>query len=232
MKKKILIIVAVIIVIAVIAIGYMVISDMGQEKKLNAELEEISTLVNAQEMDVEQIEEKLNRTVTNGDYAIVENAFKQYLSDNFNNIIRISEILNDEKIVENLTAENYEEDGPDFVETKAYISETKQELEDCKAKYVEFFTEKKAMSYITDKGLDEYYIEYYKNEVVGDIESANSTDEVEASIDEVISILDVTDDVIDFLIENKDNWQIEDDVLVFDNESLSNQYDELIAQLQ
>lgn len=231
MKKTILIIIAIIVVIVLTVFGYMVFSDIRQEQKLNEELEEISTLVNAEQLDINKINEKLDRTVTTGDYAVVEKAFKQYLSDNFDNMIKISEIIEDDRIVNCLTAENYKEDGPEFEETKAYIESTKKELQECKGKYINFFTEEKAMSYINDKGLDSYYIDYYKSEFVGDIELDNDSKEVENSIDEIISVLDITEEVINFLSENKDFWKIEDDMIVFDNDNMSAQYDELVAQL-
>lgn len=231
MKKKILIALLIIIVLIIGVIAYFLISDLKQEEKLISEINELDNLVNAQEINIEQIKEKLNKIETRGDYATVEKAFKQYLSDNFDNIIKISEILNDEKLVNILTAKNYQEDGPDFITTKEYITNTRQELEERKLAYTEFFTEEKAMSYINDKGLDSYYIDLYKNEIVGDIESANDTSEVENSIDEIISILNKSEEVINFLVENKNNWKIENDTIVFNNNNLADQYDELISQL-
>ena len=231
MKKKILIALLIIIVLIIGVIAYFLISDLKQEEKLISEINELDNLVNAQEINIEQIKEKLNKIETRGDYATVEKAFKQYLSDNFDNIIKISEILNDEKLVNILTAKNYQEDGPDFITTKEYITNTRQELEERKLAYTEFFTEEKAMSYINDKGLDSYYIDLYKNEIVDDIESANDTSEVENSIDEIISILNKSEEVINFLVENKNNWKIENDTIVFNNNNLADQYDELISQL-
>ena len=57
------------------------------------------------------------------------------------------------KITTLLTVENYESDGKDFTESKEYITNTRETLEECKAKYTEFLTEEKAMSYINDKGI-------------------------------------------------------------------------------
>ena len=231
MKKQIWIPLLVVIVIVIGVIGYFVISDLGQEEKLMTELDELNTLVNSENIDMNQIKERLNRVVTKGDYATVEKAFKQYLSDSFDNAIRISEILNDEKITQSLTAENYKEDGPDFVATKEYLTNTKQELNERKTNYEGFFTEEKAMSYINDKGLDSYYTDLYRNELVGDIESEDVADEVEPAIDEIIAILDKTEQIINFLSEHKDDWQIEDDNIVFTTENLSEQYNTLISEL-
>ena len=140
MKKKVLIAILIIIVIAIAVVGYFVFSDMIQEDKLKTELSELQQLVNTENIDMDAINSRLDRTVTTGDYAVVENAFKSYLRDNFDNSIQIAEILNDEKITTLLTVENYESDGKDFTESKEYITNTRETLEECKAKYTEFLT--------------------------------------------------------------------------------------------
>ena len=58
MKKKILVAILIIIVIAIGVIGYFVISDMGQEDKLKTELTEISDLANADSIDINAINER------------------------------------------------------------------------------------------------------------------------------------------------------------------------------
>ena len=231
MKKKVLIAVLIIIVIALVVIGYFVFSDMMQEDKLKTELTEIYQLTNAETIDMDAINERLNRTITKGDYAVVEEAFKSYLKDNFDNSIEIANILNDEKITSLLTVENYKEDGKDFTESKSYITTTKATLENCKEKYTEFLTEEKAMSYINDKGLDSYYTDLYKEEFVGDMETSESDGIVESSIDEVISILNTSEEILNLLSENQDSWEIDGEIIVFSSESLSDEYNELVDAL-
>ena len=231
MKKKILIIIAIIIIIALGTIGYIVFTDIKQEEKLMTELNEISDLVNSENINMDDVNQRLDRIVTTGDYAIVEDSFKSYLRENFDNTMQIAEILNDEKIVNILTAQNYKEDGKDFVNTKEYIKTTREKLENCKTKYVEFFTEEKAMSYINNKGLDSYYIDLYKEEFVGDIENTGDTKTVEDSINEIIEILNISEETINLLSENKNSWEIQGENIVFSNDSLSEKYDELINSL-
>lgn len=231
MKKKILIVLLIIIVIALIGVGYFVFSDMQQEDKLKTELSELNQLVNAENIDMDAINERLDRRITTGDYEKVEDAYKSYLKDNFNNSIQIANILNDEKITTLLTVENYKEDGKDFTESKEYITNTRTTLEDCKNKYTEFLTEDKAMSYINDKGLDSYYTDLYRNEFIGDMSSATQDTTVQNSIDEVIGILNTSEEVLNLLSENQDSWEIDGEKISFNSESLSNQYDELINSL-
>lgn len=231
MKKKILIAILIIIVIAIAIVGYFVFSDMMQEDKLKTELSELQQLVNTENIDMDAVNERLDRTITSGDYAQVENAFKSYLRENFDNSIQIANILNDEKITTLLTVENYESDGKDFTESKEYITNTRETLEECKAKYTEFLTEEKAMSYINDKGLDSYYTDLYKNEFIGDMSSASQDTTVQNSIDEVITILNTSEEVLNLLSENQNSWEIDGENISFNSESLSNQYDELVKSL-
>ena len=231
MKKKVLIVLLIIIVIAIAVVGYFVFSDMMQEDKLKTELSELQQLVNTENIDMDAVNERLDRTITSGDYAQVENAFKSYLRENFNNSIEIANILNDEKLTNLLTVENYESDGKDFTESKEYITNTRETLEECKAKYTEFLTEEKAMSYINDKGLDSYYTDLYKEEFVGDMSSASQDTTVQDSIDEIIKLLNTSEKVLNLLSENQNSWELNGENIVFDNQNLSNQYDELINSL-
>ena len=231
MKKKVLIVLLIIIVIALVGVGYFVFTDMQQEEKLKTELSELNDLVNAENIDMDAVNEKLDRRITTGDYEKVEDAYKSYLRDNFDNSIQIANILNDEKITTLLTVENYESDGKDFTESKKYITNTRTTLEDCKNKYTEFFTEDKAMSYINGKGLDSYYTDLYRNELMGDMDLASQDTTVQDSIDELISILNTSEQVLNLLSENQNAWEIEGEKIVFNSESLSNEYDELINSL-
>ena len=147
MKKKILIGVCILSVLIVGIIGYVVVKDLKQEEKLKNELEELSVLVNEENIDVDKVKDMLNRTVTTGDYKVVETSFKEYLSDAFDSVFQMIDILNSDRLVSILSVENYQNDGPNFIETKAYITETKTKLEELKNSYYSFLTEEKAMSY-------------------------------------------------------------------------------------
>lgn len=231
MKKKIFITIAIVVAIILIGIGYFIFKDLKQEEMLRAELEEISVLVNEESPDVDKIKTKLNTTVTTGDYAIVEKAFKQYLTDSFSNIIEMVNVLEDKKLTKSLTVENYKSDGPDFVETKKYIAETKAKLEQCKKDYNEYLTEEKAMSYVNGKDLDSYYMELYKNEIVGNIEEEQKDKTVENSINDIIELLNNSEEVINFLVKNKGNWKIEGENILFASQKLIDEYNSLLGKI-
>ena len=232
MKKKILIGVCILSVLIVGIIGYVVVKDLKQEEKLKNELEELSVLVKEENIDVDKVKDMLNRTVTTGDYKVVETSFKEYLSDTFDSVFQMIDILNSDRLVSILSVENYQNDGPNFIETKAYITETKTKLEELKNSYYSFLTEEKAMSYIENKGLDSYYVDLYKEEYVGDMKTANEDKTVEDSINQIIELLNVSEEVINFLTENSSSWHIEEDLVVFDTDELSNRYLDLINKIK
>ena len=140
--------------------------------------------------------------------------------------------LDDEKIEKSLTAENYKEDGPEFTETKKYLAETKQSLEDGKNKFYELLTEDGAMKYIKEQNVDSYYEDIYNQEIKGYINlEENQNDTVKDAINDVIDVLTVSEKIINFLSENKGSWEIEDNSIVFDTQKLSDEYDKLVSEI-
>lgn len=234
MKKKVIIIVTVVIVVLAIIIGgfaYFVSSGLKQEEKLTAEMNELNEFVDKEDYDKNAVKERLDRVITKGDYAIVEKACKQYLSDISVIGQKIADILSDDSISELLSTENYKTDGPEFSNTKKYIIETKQSLVELKSNYSELLTEDKIMSYITNKELNSYYTDLYRKELIGDLESEKNDKTVDNAINSVISLLDNIEKIIDFLIANKNDWHIEGENIVFNSNSSLNKYNELLENL-
>ena len=228
MKKKIIIIIAIIVAIFIGIVTYFVINDLNQENKLRDEISYLDELINSENID--KINEVLDRNVTKDDYQKVEKAYKLYLSESFNVVLTITNILEDEKLTNILTVSNYEKDGPDFVVSKEYLETTKEVLGDSKTNYYTQLDEEKALSYLDTNQLDSYYIDLYK-ELLGDIESESSNQTVANSIDDIISIIDISLEALDFLSENRNSWIIKDEQIVFNNQSLTDEYNEIISKL-
>ena len=74
-KSKIILIIAIVVILAIIAIfAYSIVSELGQENKLNEEMNEISTIIASNDYTEEEINQRLDERVTDGDYGKVENA--------------------------------------------------------------------------------------------------------------------------------------------------------------
>lgn len=231
-KKKIIFIVIGIIILILLGIfGYMVVDEMNQTNKLIVEVDEISQMFNQTSIDYDEIEKRLATNISKGDYLVVEKAVKQYLSDSLASMKELQEIVDDDRITTLLTIENYSEDGPDFVNTKEYIQNTTTTLENLKNEFISYTTQEKMDEYISDKGLDEYYMELYNELMGGDKIMQSDIEELESSLDSIINMLNNTETVIDFLIENKDSWQVQGENIMFFSNELVNEYNELTSNV-
>lgn len=230
MKKKILIAVAVIAILVIGVIAFFVISDLQQEAKFNDEMLALEEIMNADELDFDAIYAKTDVIVTKGDYGVVEEAIKNYIKDTSFIAEKIIDTMNSEEFGTILTIENFEKDGKEFTESKEFITTTRETLEQCKEEYEQQFSEEKMMSYINDKGLDEYYVELYKNQIATVSEEDNQT--VQESIDQVIDLLDKVEDAIDYLIENEDDWNIINGSLMFLDQDKLDEYQEILSKIE
>ena len=233
MKKAIIGVIIAIVLVAVVGIGILVVKDFKQEDTLRQEMLEFENLTRAENIDFDKIDQKIREIKTTGDYGVLEKAMKDYLADVVNVTVSIADILNDERIINALTPENYVEDGPDFVQTKQFLEEAKEKMEQYKTEVLKLLSNEGAMSYIENKNLDDYYIDLYKEIALSEdtaIEEDNA--ELEASLDEAMSVIDTESQVINFLAENKSGWEIQGENIVFNSEALQNQYDELVSQIQ
>lgn len=230
-KKNIFIIIGVVILLLLVPIIYGVVKDLKQEDTLKKELDTLYEVTNKEPIDRNEVNKILDRTVTtSSDYKKVEIAYKKYTRDCFSILTDIMDVLEDNRLVEVLTAENYQQDGKDFTETKKYLKETKEKLQRVIKNYNEYFTEEKAMSYL-DKNLDSYYKDFYKDEVVGNLDKTKEDDEVISSINDLITLIDQETDVINFLVTNKDAWTIEDSAISFTTDDLIDAYNNLIGKI-
>ena len=89
------------------------------------------------------------------------------------------------------------------------------------------------MSYIENKDLDQYYIDLYKEIALSEDTALDEDNaEIEKSLNEASQILKTETEIINFLSENKENWEVQGDNIVFNSEALTNQYNEYVSQLQ
>ena len=232
MKKVIIGVIIAIVLVIVVGIGILVVKDFRQEDILRQEMLEFENLTRAENIDLDQIDQKIREIKTTGDYGVLEKAMKDYLADVVNASVSIADVLNDERIVNTLTPQNYTDDGPDFVQTKQFLEEAKGKIQQYKTEVLKLLTNEGAMSYIENKNLDQYYIDLYKEIALSEDTALEAdTADLETSLNEVTKILDIETQVINFLSENKNGWEIQGENIVFNSEALQNQYNEYINQL-
>ncbi len=224
MKRK-WIIIGVSIFLALLLILFVaVILDFKTEDVLEDEIEEVVLQMNRGNDSL--VYKLLNRTVCDDDYKTVEKQAKLYLKDLYSNMTGIKEIINDDELVMVLSYDNYVKDGKDFSVTYNYLLSTINKLKKYRNNCKKLMTNEGKYSYIKDKKIDDYYKEYFMDEVLDD------DDEYDLSfLDEVIDLVNDEKDVIDFLVSCKDSWNLKDGRIVFNDNDLNRKYQELLAEV-
>ena len=204
MKNKITIIGIIIIFAIVGVIGYFAMTDLMQGVTLRKEVNTISKL------DVTK--DDIDMTIkTKGDYAVVEKTIKEYMNTYGTNCKQLKNILDDETIAKILTAENYKNDGKEFVASKEYIAKTKSEFNERINTLIEMSTEEKMMKAIEEKQLESSYVDLYKELMLGDeikVDLQEIVQTLEEASKNINNILETQEKVIELLVNNKEKWNI------------------------
>lgn len=234
MNKSLKIFLNIAIIVAIGLIAFLVIRNFMTDGKVQREIKELYDLIyNSDAYDLEAIYNKLDDVVSDGAYAIVEIVAKNYLSDVFDKLLELEEIINDDGMNNILTVENYQEDGPNFTDTNEYLTEMKQKVLNLEATMLDDFEVNTIMSYIVNEDLEESYIDLYGTLEFAKENNINKNKEnIENAVDSFVSRIEGMENVIYFLTENKNEWEITDDMIVFDDTSLSNEYNDMISSIR
>lgn len=237
-KKGVLIAIIIAVIVIVIAIGCIAVyiaKGFSQELAIKNQIQEIDQMTSdIQTINLEDFNKKTDTIVTTGNYAIVEQAVKQYIKDSINYTLEINSLLQDDTMANLVTAENYQTDGPDFTETTRYITESKTKLEEAKNEFSNMFTEEKIMSYINGKTDNQKFIDLYKEVAIGnqtELIPQEELDTVNSSLDAIINILNIEQEMIDLLKNNSGKWQVQNDMVMFDSNDLLIKYNALVGRL-
>ncbi len=226
LKRNVVIIMIALIVVILGVIGYILITDLKQEDILREEIKPLA--------DKDLTKDNFNSGVkTKGDYAVVEEAIKDYLDEYAKTLQSISKISEAKELTNMLTASNYQNDGPDFVQSKAFIAKTREELNNSVNKLTEMSSPEAVKKNIEDKKLDEYYTELYTelmNNII-DTKFATATENIKATNEKLTTLLNGEEAVLNLLIQNKGKWDIQNDKIVFRETATISQYNELTKKL-
>ena len=228
-KKRNIIIGAVVgvVLLIIVFIGYIVMGDLKQEEILRNEIKIIS------EKDVTK--DRYNIPIkTKDDYAVVEKAIKEYLDEYAVTLQNVMKIIEDEAIVNMLTADNYQKDGPDFKTSKEFLTTTKKSLSEGLTKLSDMTSTERIMKKIEDKKLDPYYNDLYKELMLNGVAEKDfqtAQQYLKTAGDQMNNLLDVEEKVIDLLVVNKGKWKIENGKIVFQETATLNKYNELVQKI-
>lgn len=227
MKKKMIVIGAILVLIVLGVVGYFASLDLKQGVILRKEVDTIG------KSDITK--DEIDMTIkTKGDYAVVEKTIKEYLNTYSINIKETMNIMQDKKMAEILTADNYKNDGPEFLNSKEYISKTKTDFNQKMELLINMTSEEKMMQEIESKNLDSNFVELYRELMLGEKmeeDLKQMVKSLEEASETINNILNTQQKVIDLLINNKGNWEVKGNQIQFSTQKLVNEYNNLIGNL-
>ena len=226
-KKKVIIIVAVLVVVlaAVGVVGY----DLYQKGVLVQETEKLS--------QIDITSEQIDMTIYSaGRYGKIEKAEKEYLNEFSKLIKELVTMYSNEDLTNILSIQNYKEDGPDFVKTKAFVTDYKQKSEEIINQISSMIEEDAMMKKIEEvEGLSKKDHELYRSLMLNDEtreDLKKSKEQIEQAKDLFNKTLEGSLNILNFLSENKDSWSLSDTNILFSSVSDLQRYNELVNALK
>lgn len=234
-KKKVIITVVVIVILILLVVGGFVFYHGNQIGKLIAEVNKLAEIEMINE-DGTLKEEPIDMQIkTNGSYAVVEKTFKNYMNEIVTDTQELVNTLDQEKIMNLVSIDNMKEDGPDFIKSKEEITTMKNAISSYVTKMETLANEENLLSRIDDKDVGEYYKELYRQLAIDEESGANlkdTIDELKTNEEVAVQALNDLESIFNFLSDNKDEWQIEEEQIVFTTQSAYNEYTSLMSSLE
>lgn len=227
--NKVILTILLILVIFVVAIGIIYGGRIINKAKLDRELE---NLVNSGSSS-----EKLENTttVTSGEFAVVEETVKEYFKEYSNLRQQFMKRVNDSKLQSVLTPENYEQDGPEFTESIKYINTAKEEFNNIADELLNLLSTENIETRIQDKDIGDYYKDLYKGYFIDNNDLSSTFQETyQDTLDDrtlMNNLYDNEIEILSFLTENKEHWEVLDNKLTFDDQELANTFNNMKSNL-
>lgn len=226
-RNKFLLVFCFIILDMFLLIGFLVVRDATMLNTLKKEVIELNKL------DVTT--DRFNRDiVSSGNYAIVEEAIKEYLDDYAVLLQEVLQVVDDSKLTTILSYNNYVNDGPEFSESLKYLKKLKEDFNGNIDVLVNNLEEDNIKSFINNKIDDQYYIDLYVELMLND-DMKDGFEETKKLLvktkTKVNNVIDISNEVLEFLISNNDSWVVEDGEIKFQTEELYNYYNTLISKI-
>lgn len=226
--KKIFLIIGIIVVIIVALFAYLVVKDLKIEAELKQEIVNVSNknlLTDNYDIQV----------VTTGDYAYVEEAIKKFYKELSDNVKTMNVYLNNEALTNILSANNLQNDGPNFVQSYQLLDEVQTKSSEALKNIAALCNEEYIKNLLNDEKVDSYYVDLYQKMMYTeeDLETFRKTkEEMETLNNNLNTFLNKVREMLQMLQKNQSSWKIENDQLYFNQSSLVNEYNRLYNELK
>lgn len=226
-KKTVIIIFVVLLVIVLIGVGGYFGYQKYQEYLLTREADKIGNL------DI--LNDEVDMSIhTSGDYATVEETMKQYVKEYGEVSQTVISLIDDDTLKNLLTIERIQSDGPVFTETLTYLNQKKTDLETAMNQMIAMTSDQEMMKAIEDTDVSVSYQNLYRKLMLDSTISGALKQEQNDLIDtrdQTLAFIDAYIDIFEFLRDNSSNYVIENNQILFSSESLYQQYQSLVENL-
>ena len=172
---------------------------------------------------------------TSGDYAIVEKTMKDYISDYGKVSQQVITLVDDDTLKNLLTVERIEQDGKEFNETLTYLNQKKTDIETVMNQMIAMTSDQEIMNAIKKTNVPVSYQNLYRKMMLdSDIAGALKQEQNDLidTREKTIAFIDDYIKIFEFLKANDSSYMVSNGQILFQNESLYQQYQTLVNNLQ
>ena len=227
-RKKFFFVFLFIILDAFLVTSFFVIRDATMVKTIEKETDKLASL--------DLAADRFNlKTKTFGKYRVVEESMKSYL-DNIALLLQKSLlIIKNPELTKILSYENYQKDGPDFTNSFSFLEKSSSDFNTNIDSLINSLDDESIKNYGKKKIRDDYYRKLFNKYMLrSDMKDKynKTTQLLKDSKTNMNHIFEVSYNTLLFLVNHKDEWQLENNEIQFKTEELMNEYNSLIGRLQ
>lgn len=235
-QKKGLIIGLIVAFLAVFAVasvmGYRMFRQVRHKQAMNvltAELNKMEGAISNQAFTEEESAQILDRTVSQGEYAVVERGVKDHYKDLVARQKEMVQYLGQDELSQFITTEALLADAPNFETTIQKLGEfraTEQKLRDSFL----YLTSEEGVRQYQPSGLKGDLQKVFDNYVT-EITSANMASMIEGNVASYNQTMDAIGQVLDYLKTNQSSWIVENGQILFKTQESLDAFNEITNQI-
>ncbi len=227
-RKKFFFVFLFIILDAFLITGFFVIRDATMVNVIEKETDKLAAL----DLATDRFNIKVK---TKGKYGKVEDNMKSYLDDVALSLQKTLLVVKNPELTKILSFENYKNDGPDFTKSLSFLEKSSNDFNTNIDSILKRLEDKSIKNY-GKKNIDEdYYRKLFNQFMLRDDmkEKYNKTSLLlKESKTNINHIFEISYQTLTFLVNHKDEWQLENNEIQFKTDELMNQYNSLIGSLK
>ena len=226
-RKKVVLIILCILINTFLILGFLYVRNVTMLNELKKEAKVLS--------GVDITKDRYNRRVrTRGNYGLVEKTAKNYLDDYAISLQSLLNVMTDPKLTKLFSYDNYMSDGPEFKNSLLYLQSAKEEFNSQIDSLLNKSEEDVIREYGKERISDSYFFGLYLDIIFNDsmktqfFETKSILEQTKVKTNDVF---DISEELLNFLIINRDLWKLEEGEIRFQTEALYNQYNQYVSRL-